>query len=157
MDILKFKIPLYINLPRPIKKGINGYSTYSLELLEIDFNSLYKDEIEALRGQYDWIDVCLDREEYDKRTYGFSNKDVLMEVAYSKGFYFVTLVSDKPFNTIVERNFYSYKEKEKMTLKEAVIDFINGCLSDGIGENEIGYVTYQYEKCDVWLGDLIEI
>ena len=149
---------MYINLPRPIKKGINGYPTYSLELSEIDFNSLYKDEIEALRGQYDWIDVCLDAD-YHKQMLGFNNNDVLMEVLYDKGFYFVTLVSDKPFSTMVLNNRYFSSDGpwDKITLKEAVIRFLEGSLSDGIGENEIGYITYQYEKCDVWLGDLIEI
>ncbi len=158
MDMLKFKIPLIINLPKPIKKGINGYPTYNIEANEIDFNSISKDELDNLFGQYDWIDVCLDGDYY-KKMLGFNNKDVLMDVVYSKGYYFVTLVSDKPFNTMVLNNQFCSSDGpwDKITLKEAVIRFLEGSLSNGIGENEIGSVTYQHEKCEVWLGDLIEI
>ena len=44
-----------------------------------------------------------------------------------------------------------------MTLKEAIVWALQGQLSDGIGENEIGYIEYEGEKYDVWFGDLIEI
>ena len=90
---------------------------------------------------------------------GFNNKDVSMEVVYDNGYYFVTLVSEKPFDTIVKNNQYFSSDGpwEEVTLKEAVIRFIEGCLSDGIGENEIGRITYQGHICDVWLGNLIKI
>ena len=40
---------------------------------------------------------------------------------------------------------------KELTLKEAVVDFLEGCIWDGIGENEIGYIMYQNYKCDVWM------
>lgn len=109
-------------------------------------------------GQYDWIDAWRNRD-YDKEMAGFNSKDVIMEVVYNQGNYIITLVSDKPFDTIVKNNrYYSRNDPwEEITLKEAVVRFLEGCISDGIGENEIGYITYQYEKCEVWLGKLIEI
>lgn len=156
MDILKFKITLKVLFNKPIIK--NSYSTHEINMDEIDFNSIIPYDIENLEGQYDWIDAWMDRE-YDKKMAGFNNKDVQMEVIYEKGNYIVTLVSDKPFDTIVRNNrYYSSNDQwEEITLKEAVIRFIEGCISDGIGENEIGQIVYQGETCDVWLGELIEI
>lgn len=156
MDILRFKIPLIVVLPRPVMK--NQYSTYHINMDEINFNSISEKDIEQLDGQYDWIDAWRDND-YDRKMGGFNNKDVLMEVVYEKGNYIVTLISDKSFNTIVKNNHYysSSGPWDEITLKEAVVRFIEGCISDGIGENEIGYITYQYERCDVWMGELIEI
>ena len=157
MDILKFKIPLVVDFPEPVIK--NSYETYSVNMEDIDFNSIVPFDIDKLDGQYDWVDAWMDRD-YDKEMAGFNNKDVLMEVVYDKGNYMVTLVSDKPFSTIVTNHrWYSRDPKDirKITLKEAVIDFMEGCISDGIGENEIGHIMYQHKVCEVWLGNLIEM
>ena len=156
MDVLKYKIPLIVYLDKPVIK--NSYSTYDVNMDEIDFHSISKYDIEKLDGQYDWIDAWMNRD-YDKKMAGFNNEDVTMEVVYDNGYYFVTLVSEKPFDTIVKNNQYFSSDGpwEEVTLKEAVIRFIEGCLSDGIGENEIGRITYQGHRCDVWLGNLIEI
>jgi hypothetical protein len=156
MDVLKYKIPLIVYLDKPVVK--NSYSTYDVNMDEIDFHSISKYDIEKLDGQYDWIDAWMNRD-YDKKMAGFNNKDVSMEVVYDNGYYFVTLVSEKPFDTIVKNNQYfsSNGPWEEVTLKEAVVRFLEGCLSDGIGENEIGRITYQGHRCDVWLGNLIEI
>lgn len=149
MYILKYKLPLKIFLPEPIEK--NGYQTNSVLMEEIDFNSISDKDIGDLDGQYDWIECWCNRE-FDKKYHGFDNKDVQMEVVYDKGNYIITLVSDKPFDTIVKicQGFRGEIEKE-ITLKETVKDFLEGCIWDGIGENEIGEVIYQDHKCDVWM------
>ena len=149
MDILKYRLPLKIDLPKPIEK--NGYKTNSVLIEEIDFNSISPKDIEELEGQYDWIEAWCNRE-FDKRYHGFDNKDVQMEVVYDKGNYIITLVSDKSFDTIIKIHQGFRREIEKeLTLKEAVVDFLEGCIWDGIGENEIGEVVYQGYKCDVWM------
>ena len=149
MDILKFRLPLNVYLPYLVEK--NGYSTFTVHMDELDFNSISSKDIEGLDGDYDWIEAWCNRE-FDKVYHGFDNKDVQMEVVYDKGNYIITLVSENPFDTIVtaHQGFRGEIEK-KLTLKEAVVDFIEGCIWDGIGENEIGYVMYQGHKCDVWM------
>ena len=156
MDILKFRLPLKVFLPKPVEK--NGYKTYSILMEELDFNSIAPIDIENLDGQYDWIEAWCNRE-FDKQYHGFDNKDVQMEVVYDKGNYIITLVSDKSFNTILKvKKHYSDGFRE-ITLKEAVVDFLEGCIWDGIGENEIGEIVYQGYKCDVWMAheNFIEI
>ena len=149
MDILKFKLPLEVYLPFTVEK--NGYQTYTIHMDELDFNSIAPKDIGELDGQYDWIEAWCYKE-FHKQYHGFDNKDVQMEVVYDKGNYIITLVSNKSFDTIVtvHQGFKGEIEK-KLTLKEAVIDFLEGCICDGIGENEIGYITYQGHKCDVWM------
>lgn len=149
MDILKYKLPLKIYPPVPVQK--NGYLANSVLMEEIDFNSINSKDIEELDGQYDWIEAWCNRE-FDKKYHGFDNKDVQMEVVYDKGNYIITLISEKSFNIIVKvhQGFRGEIEKE-LTLKEAVFDFLKGCIWDGIGENEIGEITYQGHKCDVWM------
>ena len=149
MDILKFKLPLKIFPPVPIKK--NGYLANSVFMEEVDFNSISDKDIGDLDGQYDWIEAWCYRE-FDKKYHGFDNKDVQMEVVYDKGNYIITLISEKSFDTIVKihQGFRGEIENE-LTLKEAIVDFLEGCIWDGIGENEIGYVIYQGYKCDVWM------
>lgn len=159
MDILKFKLPLKIFLPKPVKK--NGYMANSVLMEEIDFNSISPRDIGDLDGQYDWIKAWRNKD-YDRKMGGFNSKDVLMEVVYDKGNYIITLVSEKPFDTIVRNNHYyssNPKDFEDVTLKEAIMRFLEGCIWDGIGENEIGQVVYQGYKCDIWMdgNDLIEI
>lgn len=149
MDILKFRLPLNVYLPYSVEKS--GYRTFTVHMDEIDFNSISPKDIEELDGQYDWIEAWCNRE-FDKNYHGFDNKDVQMEVVYDKGNYIITLISEKPFDTIVKmyQGFRSEIPKES-TLKDAVVDFLEGCIWDGIGENEIGEITYQGHKCDVWM------
>lgn len=159
MEILRFKLPLKIYPPKPVQK--NGYKANSVLIEEIDFNSLDPNEIADLDGQYDWIEAWCNRE-FDKKYHGFDNKDVQMEVVYDKGNYIITLVSEKSFDTIVKiHQGFRGEIGRELTLKEAVIDFLEGCIWDGIGENEIGLLTYQGYKCDVWMehctGNLMEI
>lgn len=157
MDTLQFKIPLRVLLNKPIFK--DSYPVHMVNMSELDFESIHKDEIEKLDGDYDWIEAWCYRD-YDRQMSGFNSKDVSMEVVYdNKGNYIVTLISERPFDTIVKNNHYYSNNGpwEEITLKEAVVRFLEGCISDGIGENEIGYITYQGEKCDVWLGELTEI
>lgn len=157
MYTLRYKLPLEVILNKPIEK--NGYKTHEVNMSELNFRDINQSDINNLRGQYDWIDVCLDRE-YDRKMAGFNNKDVLMEVVYDNGYYIITLVSDKPFDTIIKNNRYFSSDGpwEEITLKEAIERFFEGCIYDGIGENEIGHIYYDFEELEVWLGhDLVEI
>lgn len=152
---LKYKIPLKVFCDVPIIK--NGYKTYDVLMEEIDFNSIDQKDIEELDGQYDWIDAWRNTE-YDRKHGGFNNEDVQMECIYDKGNYIVTLVSEKPFDTIVRCSRFYDGDYKEITLKEAVEGFLEGCIWDGIGENEIGYIMYQNHKCDVWMSkDYVEL
>lgn len=120
--------------------------------------------IEKLGGQYSWIDDYdyEDGSEYkkkmlihDKYTYGFNCEDVIMTVTFDSGYYIVEFLTDLPLDMIITRNL-GFKP-ETMTLKEAIRDFLDGSLSDGIGENEIGIVSYNNTTHEVWFGDVIEI
>lgn len=157
MYTIRYSLPLEVVLNRPIKK--DGYETACLPMNELNFRDISSADIGNLGGQYDWIDACLDRD-YDRRMKGFNNKDVLMEVVYDKGYYIITLVSDKPFDTIVRNNRYSSSEGpwDEITLQEAIERFFEGCIYDGVGENPIGNIYYDYEKLEVWMGtDLVQI
>ena len=158
MFLKKFKIPLEVYSEYPISKNSHSPHKYSMYKTNIGELNLTQSDIDNLDGQYDWIDICMDSE-YDREIMGFNNKDVLMEVIYDKGYYTVTLVSDKSFDTIVKNDRYGSGNGpwDEVTLEEAIVRFINGCLSDGIGENPIAYIKYQGEVCDVWLGKLIEV
>ena len=101
MYTIRYSLPLEVVLNKPIKK--DGYETSCLPMYELNFRDISSADIGNLGGQYDWINACLYRD-YDRRMKGFNNKDVLMEVVYDKGYYTITLVSDKPFNTIVRNN-----------------------------------------------------
>lgn len=157
MYLLKYKLPLKVVLNTPIKK--NGYETDELYLNELEFNKINSYDIKNLDGQYDWIEEWMNSE-HDKKMAGFNNKDVLMEVIYDKGNYIITLVSDKPFDTIVKNNRYYSSDGpwKEITLKEAIEGFLEACIWDGIGENEIGHIKYQFEELEVWMTqNLIEI
>lgn len=159
MFLKKYKIPLEVISMNPISENShkNGeYSLYRTNLGELD---LKQSDIDGLKGQFDWIDAW-NNDGYHRRMLGFNNKDVLMEVIYDKGYYIVTLVSDKPFDTIVKNNQYynSNRPWEEVTLEEAIVRYIKGCLSDGIGEGVVAYIKYQGEECDVWMVEkLIEM
>ena len=71
--------------------------------------------------------------------------------------YILEILSVKPFDSMVTFHKYGGSEIVTMTLKEAVIFALEGQLSDGIGENELGYIEYDGEEYDVWFDDLIEI
>lgn len=155
MYTLRYKLPLLVYLNTPIKK--NGYETYNLYMSELNFRDIDPNEISRLDGDYDWIDAWR-ASDYDKKFGGFNNKDVLMEVVYDKGNYIITLISDKPFDTIVKNNrYYSSSDPwEEITLKEAIERFFEGCIYDGIGENPIGHIHYDFEELEVWLGHDLE-
>lgn len=161
MYLKKYKFPLEIISDNPISENShkNGeYSAYRTNLGELD---LKQSDIDKLDGQFDWIDAWM-HDAYHKNMSGFNNKDVLMEVIYEKGYYIITLVSDKPFNTIVRNNrrndINGSGPWDEITLEEAVVRFIKGCLSDGIGEGRVACIKYQGEVCDVWMVEkLIEM
>ena len=148
MYTIKYRIPLVIY------PGLYG-ERVEISTLE---KPLSQEEIHNLDGQFDWIDLWCDRN-YDRWRNGFNNEDVLMECKYDKGNYIITLVSDKQFDTIVQQNHYYHvtNKSETVTLQQAIEMFFNGCISDGIGENPIGYIRRDFVKFEVWMGDLEEI
>jgi hypothetical protein len=152
MFTLKYKLPLEVMLNRPIIK--EGHKTYNVLMSELKFQDISSDDIKRIDGNYDWIDAWRNRD-YDKKMGGFNNKDVIMEVVYDKGNYIITLVSDKSFDTIVKNNRYYSSDGpwEDVTLKEAIERFFEGCIYDGIGENEIGHIHYHGEELEVWMSD----
>ncbi len=157
MYLKKYKFPLEIISNNSISENShkNGeYSAYRTNLGELD---LKQSDIDGLKGQFDWIDAWV-HDAYHRNMLGFSNKDVLMEVVYDKGYYIITLVSDKPFDTIVRNDQYGSDHWEEVTLEEAIVRFIKGCLSDGIGECRVACIKYQGEVCDIWMiEELIEM
>lgn len=155
MYAIRYKLPLEVMLNKPIEK--HGYKTYKVNMSDLKFNDINWDEIKNLGGQYDWIDAWRGSD-YDKKMGGFNNKDVTMEVQYDKGCYIITLLSENPFNTIVKNNRYYSSDGpwEEITLKEAIERFFEGCIYDGIGENPIGHIHYDFEELEVWLGRDLE-
>ena len=96
MFLKKYKIPLEVISMNPISENSNRpheYSCYRTNICELN---LKQSDIDKLDGQYDWIDAWMNDAFY-RNMRGFNNKDALMEVIYDKGYYIVTLVSDKPF------------------------------------------------------------
>lgn len=163
METLKFKIPLLMFSDTEVDPN-NKNSCLIRNMC--DLNICEVNGVERLLGQYCWIRNyykwdCGNVDEmlqYDKRCYGFNINDVIMEVTFDNGYYIIDLLSNLPLSTIVSyHNGYGEAFKKEVTLKEAIIDFLDGCLSDGIGENPIGKVVYNHTTHDVWLGKLIEI
>ena len=164
MENLTFKIPLLMYSDTEFNPKYKG--TCLIRNME-DLNISEVKGIEKLSGQYCWIYDCYKWErkndvakflKYDKETYGFNIDDVIMEVKFNNGYYLVEIVTNKPLSSIVTyNNGYKNGPTTRTSLKQAIISFLNGCLSDGIGENPIGSVTYNHTTHEVWLGDLIEI
>ena len=153
MEIIKFKIPLRITMETSSGFG-DGYK-------DVLLSELNPSEIKGMDNLYDcqfnWLTEDGVADECDKACMGFDGSEVIM-TATLKGYdYIIEVLSDKPFNTPVTFHKFGGDEIVTMTLKEAVILALEGQLSDGIGENELGYIEYQGEEYDVWFGDLIEL
>ena len=153
MEIIKFKIPLRITMETSSGFG-DGYK-------DVLLSELNPSEIRGMDNLYDcqfnWLTEDGVADEYDKDCMGFDGSEVIMTATLRGYDYFIEVLSDKPFNTPVTFHEFEGDEIVTMTLKEAVILELEGQLSDGIGENELGYIEYQGEEYDVWFGDLIEI
>lgn len=148
MYSIKYKLPLVF------------YPDQYGECVEISTleEPLSQEEIHNLDGQFDWIDLWC-HHNYYRWLNGFNNEDILMECIYDKGNYIITLVSDKPFDTLVQNNhnYYVTNKSETVTLQKAIEIYFNGCIEDGIGENPIGHIRRGFEEYEVWMGDLEEI
>lgn len=154
MEIIKFKIPLRITMETSSGFG-DGYR-------DVLLSELNPSEIRGMENLYDcqfnWLtleDGVAD--ECDKNCMGFDGSEVTMSVTLKGYDYYLEIFSKKPFDTEVTFHKYGGPEIVTMTLKEAVIFALEGQLSDGIGENELGYIEYDGKEYDVWLGGLIEI
>ena len=154
METLKYKIPLRM-YSWDERDPIRPSCCLVLEMPSLDITKIYG--ISSLSGLGCWIrDWGSEKDHrWEERAYGFSIKTVVMDVRFSAGYYIAEFLSDLPLETIVTRNCLG--RPETMTLKEAIKDFLDGCLMDGIGENEIGQVEYNSHKYDVWLGRATEI
>lgn len=122
---------------------------------------------EKLRGQgYSWI-FDYDTEyssrgkeaidgyySRDKKFYGFNQREVMMDVTLVDGYYLVEFVTEIPLDQMVTltRDYEDFISIREMTLKEAILEYLEGYLSDGIGENPIGRVSYNFTEHEVWLG-----
>lgn len=159
MEVLMYKIPLFMYSNS--EHDPRSKSTCLIRNMEdIDISQVHG--IERLGGQYSWIfnyteyySNPIEAEKmfaHDKKCYGFNYKEVIMDVIFNdSGYYIAEFLSIFPLDTMVTRG------SDNVTLKEAIKDFLDGQLSDGVGENEIGVVSYNYTTYDVWLGDAIEI
>lgn len=107
--------------------------------------------------EFNWITADGEADKVDKYCHGFDGSEVIMTATLKDYEYILEVLSDKPFDSQVTFHRFGGPEIVTMTLKEAVIWALHGQLSDGIGENELGYIEYEGEGYDVWLGDLIEI
>ena len=140
----------------------NCYLVRNMEDLDITKVS----GIENLSGQYCWIDTPedsgLEKDKFyvcEKKSKGFTIKEVVMEVYFKDGYYIAEFLSDLSLDSSVS---WDNGSRDPLctrhgTLKDAITSFLDGCLSDGIGENEIGVVKYNGHSYDVWFGDRIEI
>lgn len=164
MEVLTYKIPLFMYSNSEYDPR-NKSMCLIRNMEDIDVSQVHG--IEKLGGQCSWISNYT---EYysnpievekmfarDKKYHGFNYKEVVMDVVFNDGGYYVAeFLSILPLDTMVTRDNY-YDRSEAITLKEAIKDFLDGQLSDGVGENEIGIVSYNNTTHDVWLGDAIEI
>lgn len=162
MEILKFKIPLLMFSETELDSKGNCLERVMEEVEDI---SEVKG-VERLSGQYCWIydyssnfSKPEDVEEgfaFEKKHHGFNLREVVMDVRFEKGYYVAEFLSDLPLDSKVTVSDGCPWEKE-VTLKEAITDFLEANLSDGIGENEIGKVHYNFTDHEVWLGLAEEI
>lgn len=153
MYILSFKVPLRITMD---VESAFGYGYKDVLLSELDSSKIVGME-NLYDCRFNWITEDGVSNEFDKKVQGFDGSEVIMVVTLVGYDYILEILSTKPFDSIVTFNLHGAGDIVTMTLKEAVVSAIEGQLSDGIGENEIGYIQYDGSEYDVWLGDLIEI
>ena len=113
MYTIKYRIPLVI------------YTEPYGDCVEISTleEPLNQEEIHNLDGQFDWIDLWC-HHNYYRWLNGFNNEDILMECIYDKGNYIITLVSDKPFDTLVQNN-HNYYYTNKLRIIQTIFNYIN--------------------------------
>ena len=157
MEILKFKLPLRITFESDeYGDGYKDVYLHELELSEIH-------GLDKLFGQYNWLvedyseytnkEMANEYREADKNFMGFNDLDIMADIKLKDAYYIIEIVAKTPLNTVVKVD----GGRKEMTLKDAIIWTIQGQISDGVGENELGYITYKGKKYDVWLEDPIEI
>ena len=94
---------------------------------------------------------------YDRKVCGFSLKEVMEVYLDKRGYYIAEFLTEEPLTTEITFDPGGYGHICTMTLQEAIKNFLDGCLSDGIGENEVGVVKYNGTIHEVWLGEAEEI
>lgn len=162
MEILTYKVPLLMYSNTEIDPRTNSMCLVR-KMADIDTSAVQG--IDELFGVGSWLqdykDYSSNQEEIermlrlDKENYGFNSSEVIMDVKFSEGYYIIEFLSDLPFNTPVNR--HNWFSSDTVSLKEAIKSWFDGQLSDGIGENQIGTVSYGGTTHEVWLGDAIEI
>ena len=145
---IKFKIPL---------KAWNTETREEINLADLDQTKL--SGIEQLSVPEDWFEDYSEEEKEDncweKRSQGFiGGKEVIMRCQYCGGCYIAEFLTDIPLSTelTIEDIF---NKPYTATLEQAITNYLEGQVSDGIGENEIGYVYYTADwmtaKLEVWM------
>lgn len=82
------------------------------------------------------------------RSDGFTGKEVSVEVKYLSGSYYVKCMTELDPDTVIT---YGIIRPTSTTLERAIFNKIEGCASDGIGENELGTVLYNGIPQTVWM------
>lgn len=165
MNILKVKIPLLMY--SETENDPEDPDSCLIRKME-DLDTTLVHGKEKLRGQgYSWIfdydthyssrgkEVIDGYYSRDKKFYGFNQREVMMDVTLVDGYYLAEFVTEIPLNQVVTltRDYGDFTSVREMTLKEAILEYLEGCLSDGIGENPIGRVSYNFTEHEVWLGN----
>lgn len=143
MNILSFLVRLcYIN--------VNGELQHLDKLAEVQEKDVY------LSCLWPWI---VDEESgtfeklHDKVTQGFNSDDLLMEVTYHEGFVQVEILTDTPFETPVPVYDSCLRKVTIRPLIDWIKISIDGALSDGVGENSVGF--YKHSYCELFLDSII--
>lgn len=164
MNIIKFQIELLMYSDTEIDPNCN-HQCLIRKMSDVDISQV--SGINTLSGQYCWIydydnnysdkkDIELGYK-HDKEWHGFNLKEVIMYTTFKDGHYIAEFATEMPLESIVTLKRYKDSDGVKMTLKDAIKEFLDGNLSDGIGENPIGTVGYNFTTHEVWLGKYKEI
>lgn len=153
MEIKTFKIRLSYSVYNPDPK-INHDTVYIDET--DDFTKLY-----GIGFEWNWLNVGdgysgKDRESHEnyyKLHYGYDDSDAYTEITYKDGFCCIELLANTPLNKHVTVYDSYGKKLITRTLFDWIKISINGSLSDGVGENPVGY--YNDRDNEVWLSDII--
>ena len=162
MDFIKYKIPLIMYSHTEVDSKGNCL----MRVME-DIDVSQVKGIEKLGVPDCWIfdydkSHCYDKKKVEemyafaKKSDGFNLREVVMDCYFKDGYYIAEFLTEKPLSTIVTYD-KGYDTVNEVTLKEAIEAFLDGNLSDGIGENPVGVVSYNKTTHDVWLGEKEEI
>lgn len=88
--------------------------------------------------------------ELELKSRGFTGKEVRIEVEYKSGSFYVKCTTELDPNQHITI-FPIPNSPVDITLERAIFNRIQGCASDGVGENELGSVIYKGTSHEVWM------